>query len=170
MTTTAEITFPQPHEITGYWYWDKIHAPKPLTPLAGDAVVQSMGEGFTIGQHGVGSVLALRCRMGNNYLYAPFSPDESYTPPTEDLDPYSKNLEAFAFKIGERWTNEWEPELIPMLQKARTTNYAAMPDGELHKAFEEYLQHLVNMWTIHGWINLTLVPATALTDFYNAEI
>ena len=42
MTTTAEITFPQPHEIAGYWDWDKIHAPKPLTPLAGDAVVNSM--------------------------------------------------------------------------------------------------------------------------------
>jgi len=170
MTTTAEITFPQPHEITGYWDWDKIHAPKPLTPLAGDAVVNSMGDGFTIAQHGFGSVLALRCRMVNNYFYAQFSPDESYTPPTEDLDQYSRNLEAFAFKIGERWTNEWEPALIPMLQKARTTNYDAMSDQELQAAFEEYLKHLVHMWTIHGWINLTLVPATALTDFYNQEI
>ena len=60
MTNTSEITFPQPGEMAGYWDWDKIHAPKPLTPLAGDAVVNSMGEGFTIAQHGFGSALALR--------------------------------------------------------------------------------------------------------------
>jgi phosphohistidine swiveling domain-containing protein len=170
MTTAAEITFPQPHEIAGYWDWDKIHAPKPLTPLAGDAVVMSMADGFTVAQHGFGSVLALRCRMVNNYLYASFTPDESYTPPTQDLDEYNRTLSAFAFNIGERWSNEWEPELIPMLQKARSTNYEAMSDQELQAAFEDYLKSLVYMWTIHGWINLSLVPATALTDFYNQEI
>ena len=61
MTTTAEIAFPSPQEIEGYWDWDKIHAPRPLTPLAGDAVVMSMGEGFTIAQHAFGSPLALHC-------------------------------------------------------------------------------------------------------------
>jgi pyruvate,water dikinase len=165
-----DVTFPQPHEIAGYWDWDKIHAPKPLTPLAGDAVVNSMGEGFTVAQHGFGSVLALRCRMVNYYFYSSFPPDESYTPPTRDMDEYSRRLEAFAFKIGERWTTEWEPALIPMLKKARNANYAAMSDQELQAAVEAYLQNLVYMWTIHGWINLSLVPATALTDFYNQEI
>ncbi len=170
MTDAAQITFPQAHDVAGYWDWDKIHAPKPLTPLAGDAVVNTMGEGFTIAQHGFGSMLALRCRMVNNYLYASFVPDESYTPPTRDLDEYSRQLDGFAFKIGERWASEWEPALIPMLQKARTTNYDAMSDQELQVALEDYLRDLVYMWTIHGWLNLSLVPATALTDFYNQEI
>jgi rifampicin phosphotransferase len=170
MTTAAEIAFPQPNEIAGYWDWDKIHAPKPLTPLAGDAVVNSMGEGFTIAQHDFGSTLALRCRMVNNYFYAAFSPDESYTPPTRDLEEYTRSLEGLAFKIGERWVNEWEPALIPMLRRARTTNYRAMSDAEVQAELEEQLKNLVYMWTIHGWINLSLVPATALTDFYNAEV
>jgi phosphohistidine swiveling domain-containing protein len=166
----VDITFPEPYEIAGYWDWDKIHAPKPLTLLAGDAVVNSMGEGFTIAQHGFGSVLALRCRMVNYYFYSSFPPDDTFTPPTRDMDEYSRRLEAFAFKIGERWTTEWEPELIAMLQRARTTDYAAMSDQELQAALEEYLGNLVYMWTIHGWINLSLVPATALTDFYNQEV
>ena len=170
MTTVQQVAFPQPHEIQGYWDWDKIHAPKPLTPLAGDAIVMSMGEGFTIAQHAFGSVLALRCRMVNNYLYAAFSPDADYTPPAHDLAEYTRQLEGFAFKIGERWTNEWEPALIPILQKARTADYDAMTDAEIQAALEESLKNQVYMWTIHGWINLSLVPATALTDFYNAEI
>jgi pyruvate,water dikinase len=170
VTTTAEITFPQPDEIAGYWDWDKIHAPKPLTPLAGDAIVNSMADGFTVAQHDFGSVLALRCRMVNNYMYGAFSPDESFTPPTSDMGEYTRQLEKFAFKVGERWTTEWEPTLIPMLEKARTANYDAMSDAELQAALEEALKNQIYMWTIHGWINLTLVPATALTDFYNAEV
>ncbi len=78
MTTTTRIEFPQPHEIDGYWDWDKIHAPRPLTPLAGDAIVMSMGTGFTIAQHDFGSTLELKCRMVNNYLYAAFAPDPAY--------------------------------------------------------------------------------------------
>ncbi len=170
MTTAVPIVFPSPQEIDGYWDWDKIHAPRPLSPLAGDTVVMSMGEGFTIAQHAFGSPLALRCRMVNNYLYASFVPDASFTPPTSDLAEYTAELEKIAFKIGERWTNEWEPSLVPLLQKARTTNYDSMDDAELLATFEEYLKNQIYVWEIHGWINLTLVPATALSDFYNAEV
>jgi phosphohistidine swiveling domain-containing protein len=167
MTTAAQPTFPSPQEIQGYWDWDKIHAPRPLTPLAGDAVVMAMGEGFTIAQHAFGSPLALRCRMVNNYLYAAFSPDASFTPPTSDLAEYTRELEKIAFGIGARWTNEWEPALKPVLQAARNADYDAMSDAELVAAFDEQLKTHVYMWEIHGWINLTLIPATALTDFYN---
>jgi phosphohistidine swiveling domain-containing protein len=45
-----------------------------------------------------------------------------------------------------------------------------MNDQQVREALEQWHQHLVYFWTIHGWINLSLVPATALTDFYNAEI
>src|SRR5438552_5761469 len=108
--------------------------------------------------------------MVNNYLYAAFVPDDDFTPPSRDLAEYSRQLEQIAFGIGERWTNEWEPSLIPMLEKARTTDFDALRDAELAAAFEEQIKNNVYMWEIHGWINLTLVPATALTDFYNAEI
>jgi phosphohistidine swiveling domain-containing protein len=170
MGMTAQITFPSSDAIEGYWDWDKIHAPRPLTPLAGDAVVMAMGEGFTIAQHAFGSPLALRCRMVNNYFYAAFAPDDNFTPPTRDLAEYSQQLEHIAFGIGERWTHQWEPSLIPILQKARTTDFDALSDAELGAAFDEQLKNIVYMWEIHGWINLSLVPATALNDFYNEHI
>ena len=31
-------------------------------------------------------------------------------------------------------------------------------------------KNVIYYWTIHGWINLSLVPATALMEFYNAEM
>jgi rifampicin phosphotransferase len=170
VTTATQIEFPQPHEIEGYWDWDKIHAPRPLTPLAGDAIVMAMGEGFTIAQHDFGSVLALKCRMINNYFYAAFTEDKSFTPPTTNIDEYSKNLDRIAAGIGERWKTEWEPSLLPILEWARRTDWRSMNDQQLLEALEQWRKHLVYVWTIHGWINLSLVPATSLTDFYNQEV
>ncbi len=170
MTTATEIRFPEPHEIEGSWAWDKIHAPRPLTPLAGDAIVMTMGEGFTIAQHDFGSMLALNCRMVNNYFYAAFAEDPTFTPPTTDLEEYTKSLDKIAAGIGERWKNEWEPSMMPIVDWGRKTDFRSMSDQQLLEALDKWREHLVYVWTIHGWINLSLVPATALTDFYNAEM
>jgi pyruvate,water dikinase len=163
--------FPGPDEIDGAWDWDKIHAPRPLTPLAGDAVVMAMGEGFTKAQHEFGSPLALKCRMVNYYFYATFAPEDGPDDrPDRDLARYIAELDKIAARTGDRWVNEWEPALQPVLARARTIDYASMSDTELAQELETQLQNLVFFWTIHGWINLSLVPATALVDFYNAEV
>ena len=88
--------FPEPDEIDGAWDWDKIHAPRPLTPLAGDAVVMAMGEGFTRAQHEFGSPLALKCRMVNYYFYATFTPDDGYAHSGDtDIARYIAELAAY---------------------------------------------------------------------------
>jgi rifampicin phosphotransferase len=130
----------------------------------------SMSEGFTIAQHEFGSTLALHCRMFGNYLYASFTPDPSFTPKTTDIEEYSRDLARIAAGIGERWVNEWEPSLLPILERARTADYVSMTDQQLQAALEEQLTNQVYFWTIHGWINLSLVPATALMEFYKAEV
>src|ERR1700730_9227301 len=170
VTTAAQTAFPAATDVEGSWDWDKIHAPRPLSPLAGDCVVQSMSEGFTIAQHDFGSTLALHCRLFGNYLYATFTPDPSFTPKTTDIDEYSRDMARIAAGIGERWVHEWEPSLLPILERARTADYASMTDQQLQEALEEQLKNQVYDWTIHGWINLSLVPATALMEFYKAEI
>ena len=169
-TLTHQLQFPQPNEIEGYWDWDKIHAPRPLTPLGGDAVVMAMAEGFTIAQHAFGSTLALNCRMVNNYAYAAFVPDPTFTPPTTNIDEYAAQLDQIAAGIGERWVKEWEPSLLPILEHGRTADYASMSDQQLQSELEDWFKHNVYFWTIHGWINLSLVPATALMEFYNREM
>ncbi len=163
--------FPGPEEIEGAWDWDKIHAPRPLTPLAGSTVVMAMGEGFTIAQHEFGSPLALKCRTVNYYFYATFAPEEGFAHTGEaDIARYVEELDRLAARTGERWVNEWEPALQPILQRARTDDYRSMTDRQLAQELETQLANLVYYWTIHGWINLSLVPATALAEFYNAEV
>jgi phosphohistidine swiveling domain-containing protein len=169
--TVEHADFPMPEQIEGAWDWDKIHAPRPLTPLAFDSIVMSMSEGFTKAQHEFGSPLALKCRLVNYYFYATFAPEEGYRHSgASDVERYVAELDRLAARIGERWINEWEPSLPPLLLKARSADYRSMSNQQLLQALEEQLQNLVYFWNIHGWINLSLVPATALTEFYNAEV
>ncbi len=159
-----------PMDMPGYWDWDKIHAPRPLTPLAGDAVTMAMAEGFTIAQHDFGSPLALICRMVNNYLFTSFAPDGTYEGRSaEDAALYVKELDKLAAGVGKRWVEEWEPAVVAILQKDHATDYSKLDDAALLEALQAQIENLTYVWMIHGWINLVLVPATALTEFYNAE-
>jgi pyruvate,water dikinase len=109
--------------------------------------------------------------MVNYYFYATFAPEEGYTHKTDaEAARYVELLDQLAARTGERWLNEWEPSLQPLLQKARTDDYGSMSDERLAQELETQLSNLVFYWTIHGWINLSLVPATALVDFYNTEL
>ena len=38
--------------------------------------------------------------------------------------------------IGERWVQEWEPSLLPILERARTADYASMTDAQLQDALD----------------------------------
>ena len=108
--------------------------------------------------------------MVNNYLYAAFTPDPGFTPPTDRPDEYSRALEEH--RLPHRRTVDQRVGAVadPILHKSRTTDFDAMSDAELRDAFEEQLKNHIYMWEIHGWINLSLLPATALSEFYNAEI
>jgi hypothetical protein len=72
--------------------------------------------------------------------------------------------------VGERWVNEWEPAVAAMMNRLPGIDFDAMSDSQLEVALDERLNEQVAQYTIHGWINLALLPATALTDFYSNEI
>ena len=146
MTTTAtQLRFPEPNEIEGYWDWDKIHAPRPLTPLAGDAIVMSMAEGFTD--------RPARLRLDRWPCAAAWSTTTSTPafvltrrspPPTTGRRASTcRSLERIAAGIGERWINEWEPSLMPILHRARTADYPSMSDDAAAAELEQQLKNQV---------------------------
>jgi pyruvate,water dikinase len=108
--------------------------------------------------------------MVNNYLYATFCPDEGFVQSEQAVERYVQELERTAARTGERWVGEWEPSLMPILHRVRTADFLAMSDEELAQELETQLENLIYEWTVHGWINLSLVPSTALMEFYNAEM
>ena len=75
MTIVAtEAGFPGPDEIEGFWAFDKMHAPRPITPLASDLVVMTLAEGFTQAQAEFDAAVRVTNLMVNYYYYASFHP------------------------------------------------------------------------------------------------
>ena len=50
MTTVDDLRFPTEDEIEGFWAFDKMHAPRPLTKLSQDLVMATISRGFTQAQ------------------------------------------------------------------------------------------------------------------------
>lgn len=164
----VELHFPRPDEIEGFWAWDKIHAPRPLTPLAGSTIPMALAEGFTKGQADFGSPLGLEFRAINNYAYASFYPvlDEAKETLGQRSARYQENLESLVPQVGRLWEEEWLPSILPALERARATDYAALGDAELVASLDEHMADQVYRWTIHGRINFILIAASRFADFY----
>ena len=70
MTTTDTIVFPEPDEIEGFWNLDKMHAPRPITPLSFDLIVHTLSEGFTKAQAEYDCPIMVTNKEVNHYMYA----------------------------------------------------------------------------------------------------
>ena len=73
--TDDEIdVFPGPDEIEGFWALDKMHAPRPVTPLSFDLVVRTLAEGFTKAQAEYDCPIMVSTKEVNHYFYVAFHP------------------------------------------------------------------------------------------------
>ena len=67
-TTSDEVVFPGPDEIEGFWALDKMHAPRPVTPLSFDLIVRTLSEGFTKAQAEYDCPMMASSREINHYF------------------------------------------------------------------------------------------------------
>jgi pyruvate,water dikinase len=167
---SASATFPAPHEIAGFWAWDKMHAPRPLSPLASDLIIPGFAAGFTAAQAEFDSPLEFSCRMVNYYLYGSFHPIADETGAAQRAARYKDTLAEKAPRVGDRWKRDWEPRLVAAAERARTTDYSVMSDEEILATLDEYVRHMTDQWTIHGRVNFVLVVTSRFCDFYQEVI
>ena len=160
--------FPANDEVEGFWTWDKIHAPRPLTPLSGDTVLRALPEGFSEAMREYDCSLAMEMTTFNYYAYASFHPvDADRDSGAEREARYGATLDRIVPRVGRLWQDEWLPSILPGLEKAKNTDYAGLSDDELWQQFEEHLQALHYRWMIHGRINFVLIAASWFIDYYN---
>jgi hypothetical protein len=160
--------FPTGEQVQGFWAWDKIHAPRPITPLAGDTIARTLADGFTQGQSEFASFLGMGFWHVNYYAYFAFYPLEDLGGEsiTERSARYEEALEKLVPRVGQLWEQEWLPSLLPDVIRARDLNYAALSDAELATEMEHQVPQIVFRWAIHGKINFILVAASRFSDFY----
>ncbi len=167
---TAEHTgFSASDEVEGFWAWDKLHAPRPLTPMSHDIVTPALAEGFTRAMTEYFCAVGLQFRAVNYYAYARFMPLEfDGLTQQQRRDRYAATtLAKVVPNVGSLWRDEWLPSMLPGIEKAKTTRYEALDDRQLVETIDELQADHIDRWTVHGRINFILIAASWFADFYN---
>jgi hypothetical protein len=167
--TADRAEFPVPEHLEGSWAWDKIHAPRPLTPMSHDLVTSALAEGFTRAMKEYYCSVGMQFTSVNYYAYARFSPMEIEGLSAEERrERYrTTTLANVVPNVGSLWRDEWLPSMLPGLTKAKTTDYEALSDEALVETMEALQSDHVDRWTVHGRINFILIAASWFADFYN---
>jgi phosphohistidine swiveling domain-containing protein len=169
MTTMAddEVVFPGPDEIEGFWGLDKMHAPRPVTPLSFDLVVQTLGEGFTKAQAEYDCPIMVTTRDVNHYFYVAFHPIPDEAEIADRLSRYPDKLAAMVPGIGRTWEEKWKPEVRSRNEAEKTADYSSLSDDELVAKLDELTEWMRYQWWIHGHINFVLLSSSAFCDLYD---
>jgi phosphohistidine swiveling domain-containing protein len=170
MTTVEEIHFPTPEEIEGFWAFDKMHAPRPLSPLSQDLVMTTLAEGFTKAQAEYDSPVVVDTKAINHYFYVSFHPHPDESVIEDRMTRYLDTLAEKLPLVGDRWMNEWLPAVRERNEAERDVDYAGMSDEELLAKLDEMTNWMREMWYIHGHINFALLSGAALSDMYDEVI
>jgi pyruvate,water dikinase len=166
--TAGSTDFPIPADLEGFWLWDKLHCPRPLTPLEHELLLKSTGSGFSKAIGDLGSSLMAVTRSINyyNYLHG-----EEIDIGSEDREArkarYHKNVDELMPKLGDLWENEWLPEMLPKLERARNTDYTALDDAQLLARFDEMAVEVFDRWVVHGMLLYSFYAAGIFADYYN---
>jgi phosphohistidine swiveling domain-containing protein len=159
--------FPSPDEIEGFWAFDKMHAPRPITPLSEALVTQPLAEGFTTAQAMYDSPVAVTNRHVNYYMYASFHPLHDADELADRLTRYRQTLADKVPGVGLRWETEWKPAIIEGNLEERDADYSELDDEALIAKLADMKEKMTFRWHVHGHINFVLISSSKFCDVYD---
>jgi phosphohistidine swiveling domain-containing protein len=168
--TGDEIVFPGPGDIEGFWALDKMHAPRPVTPLSFDLVVHPLAEGFTKAQAEYDCPIMVTTKEVNHFLYVAFHPIPDDAEIQRRLLTYHDKLTSQVPAIGKTWEEEWKPAVIATNVPLKTADYSDLSDSELVAKLDELTDEMRHQWWIHGHINFVLLSSSAFCDLYDKVV
>ena len=168
MTSTAD--FPIPEGMEGFWTWDKMHCPRPQTPITEELFLAAVSKGFSTGMDEFASPVGLVFKVVNYYGYIGVVPlDLGSESMEERVERYQGILHDVLPRMGDLWDNEWLPSILPGLDRARSTDYAALSDDQLFETLDKMIVDFTDRYVVHGKINYVTISASLFADFYNEQ-
>jgi pyruvate,water dikinase len=108
--------------MTGYWFREDLHLPRPLSPLTATATLPGVVEGQQAGFRLYGGPAHVRARVEQGYLYFGAEDHGAARPPTPEQ--MARAQAAFA-DLPRRWAQE----VLPEVQRAHAELRALAPPG-----------------------------------------
>jgi pyruvate,water dikinase len=159
--------FPIPADLEGFWQWDQLHCPRPLTHLEHELLLASTGYGFSKAIAEMGSGIKAVTKSINGYNYLSGVPiDIGGEDPQARAERYKKSVDELLPVLGERWEKEWLPGIIEDVTRRRDTDFAALSDADLLQTFEEMYEEVKERWYIHGLLLYGFFAAGQFADLY----
>ncbi len=152
--------------VEGFWAQDRIHAPRPLSPLAVQLITDTMAIGFNRAHQDYGAPLVMHTRAVGHYLFSAMRPLRDPAELDRRAERY-QHLDRILDEVGPRWENEWKPVLIERVMHDRRADYRQLSNAELIEEIERQRLHMIDQWTIHGKINFSVVAGARFSDYYN---
>lgn len=170
MTSPQAPEFQFPEGLEGFWQWDKMHFPRPLSPQTQELFIKSYSYGFTTAMDGWAYPVGFQYIAVNYYGYFTTPPNDLGDESMEDrIERHKGIMDDVLPRMGELWDNEWLPSMMPGIDRARSTDYGALSDAELLESYDGMQKDLDQRITVHGKINFVLASASLFADFYNEE-
>ena len=168
MTTTSdEVVFPTPDEIEGFWNLDKMHAPRPVTPLSFDLVVHTLGQGFTKAQEEYDCPVMVSTREINHFFYVNFHPIPDEAEIARRMVHYHEKLAEKVPTVGKTWEEQWKQEVMSRNLPLKTEDWSKLSNSELVAKLDELTEWMRYQWWIHGHVNFVLLSSSAFCDLYD---
>jgi rifampicin phosphotransferase len=166
-TTTETTEFPIPADLEGFWQWDQLHCPRPLTVLEHELLLESTGYGFSKAIAELGSGLKAVAKSINGYNYLSGVPlDLGGEDPRARAERYRQNVDALLQVLGKRWETEWLPKVVETVSMRIRQDYGAMSDAELMRVWDEMYEEVKDRWYIHGLLLYGFFAAGQFADLY----
>jgi len=165
--TTDEVVFPSPDEIDGFWNLDKMHAPRPVTPLSFDLVVETLTKGFTKAQAEYDCPIMVSYREINHFFYVAFHPIPDEAEIARRMVHYHEKLAEKVPSVGKTWEEEWKPAVSAKNLALKTEDWSKLSDDELVAKLDELTEYMIYQWWIHGHVNFVLLSSSAFCDLYD---
>lgn len=164
------VQWADPADETFFWSQERVHFPKPSTPLEFVLVAQPIYEGLNRASKSYGIPFLGAARYINTYVYEGYLPADFVTDPGFTGDEYLQNLYAAMQEMGNHWENEWLPEVKTHLAYWEAFDLEKASLAALRDHLDETVQRLTRMWEIHNRLWYVMYLAMSLYDELYLEV
>jgi len=162
--TDFPVTWDQPGDERGFWQQDRMHFPEPMSVLDHDFVHVLYELGFNRAAEQYELPIRAAARRINTYHYSAMAPNI----PPEQMAEQGKRAEAKVTPaiatLGERWEQEYLPELQRDLATWRAYDLAGASIPALVQHLGWTLERLERVWEIHFLIAFPMLLSLSLFD------
>lgn len=171
LTEHSAFEFPIPTDLEGFWMFDRVHAPRPLTPLSQEILLPAFGDGMAAAFQEMAYPHGFAMRAVNNFAYLGFVPSAEHGEALEQqLAQHLRTITPIIPQLADLWERVWLPSILPGLERLRTLEYASLSDVDLLDVLADMRVDLAARWHVHGRILPVYLAASDFEEFYRERL